>query len=155
MIFGLFKKAAPRKPPPLTSEAIQPVDKPVSLADAKRVFRAYTVAHGILDTREVADHVGYMVDDIKSHEESLREEAEQYKPEVADAKDALKEALRDSKTAKTPEEKEAAEDEVESCREALDDAQRVYERAAKELADFKADKRQFLIEYVNRQFQRD
>ncbi len=158
MIFGLFKKAPPpppQKPRPLTTDMIQPVGQPLTLTDAKAVFRAYTLQVGVLEKDEVALHVGYMVDEIKSHEESLKEDAQQFKEAMREAADEVKEAKRELAKAKSEQEKADSQSDLEEAEFNLQAAKQDFEEAAQALAAFKADKREFLIEYVNQQFQGD
>jgi hypothetical protein len=160
MIFGLFKKSPapppqPQNPPPLTTEMIQPVGQPLSLTDAKAVFRAYTLRVGVLDKDEVALHVGHMVDEIKSHEEALKEDAQQFKEAIREAASEVKDAKRELSKAKSEQEKADAQSDLDEAEFNLQAATQDFEEAAKALADFKADKREFVIKYVNQQFQRD
>ncbi|HRF12234.1 MAG TPA: hypothetical protein PLR37_08895 [Candidatus Accumulibacter phosphatis] len=159
----MFSKFFKRKEPPvLKPEMLQPIDTPISTADAKQLFKEWMVRIGHfsdkdpLDRLELSAHAGYMIDEMKEHEGLLREEVRDAKESVADAVKEEKDELRELKKllakCNDPSEKSEIEAEIADCEYRIAKfpndwlAPRV-----KALADFKADKREFLVHYINMQ----
>ncbi|ABA90286.1 hypothetical protein Pcar_3051 [Syntrophotalea carbinolica DSM 2380] len=147
-MFGFFKK----KYPLLKNEMITPVGEPVNTSEAKRIFKQFMKEIGYLEKDELTEHAGYLSEEIKDHEQGLREECLDKKEEIAEAKRLLKELKSNLKKAEG-EEKEDIECEIEDIEDDLEDFVKELEQAAEALAKFKKDKREFLIEYINNQTQ--
>lgn len=148
-------QAAKRTPPILRGDMLQPVDAPITTAEAKRVFKEWMVQIGHLDKQEVGDHVKYFADAMKEHEGDLKMEAdhekELAKDEFAEEKEYLKEAKRE--LAKCNDEARKAELQAE-----IKDSEEMIARMTASLAEhdkaldaFKKDKREFLVNYINEQ----
>lgn len=158
MFFDLFKK---KEPPILKPEMLQPVDAPISTAEAKRIFKEWMLKIGHLsikdklDKMELSDHVGYFVEELKQHEESLKLDIDDEKESVADSVKEEKEEIRDLKKelakCKEQAERQHIEEEIAHCERAIANYQDSLAARVKELADFKADRRAFLVDYINTQ----
>lgn len=158
MFFDLFKK---KEPPILKPEMLQPVDAPISTAEAKRIFKEWMVNIGHLsnkdniDKMELSDHVGYFVEDMKQHEEALKFDIDDEKEAVAESIREEKEEIRDLKKelakCKDHTQRENIEGQIAHCERAIANYQESLAVRVKELADFKADRRAFLVDYINTQ----
>lgn len=147
----IFGKSKP-KYPKITNEMLQPIDATLSTTDAKRiikeVFRQVGYCEDATEARMEAESLG---DSIRYHEENLRSDLEMIKEEydrdLAEWKSELQDLKDDIKTAE-PGELESTKEEIALHNQYKpDDGD--YLRAKKALADFKADKRAFLISYIN------
>ncbi len=158
MFFDMFKK---KEPPVLKPEMLQPVDAAISTAEAKRIFKEWMLKIGHLsnkdklDKMELSDHVGYFVEDMKQQEESLKFEIDDEKESIAESIKEEKEEIRDLKKdlakCKDPTERESIEAQIADCERAIANYQESLAERVKALADFKADRRAFLVEYINTQ----
>jgi len=158
MFFGLFKK---NEPPILKPEMLQPVDEPISAAEAKRIFKEWMVKIGHLsnkdklDKMELTDHVGYFVEEMKQHEEALKfdinDEKESVAASIKEEKDEIRTLKKDFAKCKDEAERENIEGQIAHCERAIENYQASLAARVKELADFKADRRAFLIDYINTQ----
>lgn len=145
--------------PVLSSEHLQPVDQPINTVLAKQLFKEWMLKIGYLDKQEISLHVGYFAEEMRSYEENLREELREGKKNLAFETKESKEEIKRIKMAlancKDDTKKAELEDELADAEDEL----RLYAMGpegdiakAQELLDaFKADKRAFLIEYVNGQ----
>ena len=150
MIFGLFKK----KYPILTPENIEPVDAPISTAEAKRIFKAFMSQIGYLERGELAEHAGYLADDIKEMTEAYREDLADLKSQIPELKAEIKKLNQELTNCAGNEQKDI-EKEINWTKEALDQLLMDIEDTKREQAEFKRDKRSFLIRYINDQTQDD
>lgn len=145
-------------PPPIRPEQIEPQDAKLSVVDAKKVFREYMLAIKFLDKQEVAEHVGYFAEELKSQEQFLREEVarakEDFGPDITELKGEIRKLERDIAKANDPEKKAELEAELIDVRSDLAEQSKFVEEAEREFRDFKEDKRAFLVEYINQQTQR-
>jgi septal ring factor EnvC (AmiA/AmiB activator) len=158
MFFDLFKK---KEPPILKPEMLQPADAPISTADAKRILKEWMVKIGHLsnkdklDKMELTDHVGYFVEEMKQHEESLKFDIDDEKESVAESIKEEKEEIRDLRKelakCNDPAEKGNIEAQIADCERSIASYQESLAERVKALADFKADRRAFLVEYINTQ----
>jgi hypothetical protein len=158
MFFDLFKK---KEPLILKPEMLQPVDAPISTAEAKKIFTEWMVKIGHLsnkdklDKMELSDHVGYFVEEMKQHEESLKFDIDDEKESVAESIKEEKEEIRDLKKdlakCQDPAERGNIEAQIAHCERAIANYQESLAKRVKELADFKTDRRAFLVEYINTQ----
>lgn len=151
-LFGSKKKTYPV----LASEMLQPVENKIGTTEAKRIYREWMLKIGYLDKQEVGDHVGYLADDIRSTEEYLKEEVERWKAEskdeAAELKQEIKELKARIKACKDSTEKTTLEEELADAQEDLASSNESFLIEAQQaLAAFKADKREFLIDYINSQ----
>lgn len=101
---------------------------------------------------ELSDHVGYFVEEMKQHEESLKFDIDDEKESVGES---IKEEIRDLKKelAKCidPAERENIEAQIADREHAIANCQESLADRFKVLVDFKADRRAFLVEYINTQ----
>lgn len=146
-MFGLFKK----RYPVLTLEMFSPSDKPISTADAKRLFKQYMKDIGFLAREELSDHAGYLADEIKQDEEYLKGEWLEKKNEVSRITTRIKELKKKIPGCTDPTKKELIEGEIEDLKEELEFATKDLEKAAQEYTTLKNDKRAYLVDYINRQ----
>lgn len=119
--------SAPRKPksyPLMTMDMIGSNGQPITTAQAIKLFKLFMLRSGYLQKNEITEHAEYFAEEIRSQTDALAED-------LAAARAALKTCSEEDKI---------------SCQDAV-------ESARFDLADFKADKRQFLIKYVNQQTQ--
>lgn len=147
----LFSPPKP-KHPRVTNEMLQPVDATISAADAKRILKSLYLKIGYCaDKAEANLEAEMLADDMRYHEEDLSNEydflKEEYQQELADWQEelgALKEDLKDA----APEDKAGAKEEIAAHQQykPSDEAAR---KAKQALATFKADKRAYLIAYIN------
>lgn len=158
MFFDLFKK---KEPPILKPEMLQPVDAPISTLEAKKIFKEWMVKIGHLsnkdklDKMELSDHVEYFVEEMKQHEEALKFDIDDEKESVAESikeeKEEIHNLKKDLSKCKDPGEREAIEAQIAQCERAIANYQESLAVRVKGLADFKADRRSFLVEYINTQ----
>ncbi len=147
-MFGFFKKKCPL----LKEEMLTPVDEPISTTEAKRIFKQFMKDIGYLEKDELADHAGYLADEIKGHEQYLKEEVSDKKEEVAEFKRQIKEQNNSLKNADTAK-KEDIQYEIDDLEDELVYSQKELEQATEVLSKFRKDKRAFLVEYINSQTQ--
>lgn len=152
MFFGLFGK---KEPPILRAGMLEPVDALISTAEAKRIFKEWMLKIGHLDRQEVGDHVGYFADAIKDHEEYLKMESDHEKDitkeEIPEEKEYLKEAKRDLSKCKDDSQRAELQSDVSACEETIERHTAQLADHGKPLNDFKKDKREFLVSYINDQ----
>lgn len=152
----------PKTYPVLRADMLQPVDNKITTQEAKRIFKEWMLKIGYLDKQEVGDHVGYFADEMREHEQGLREDVQQAKADLAEEIKLVKEDIKGLKAqlkSCKPEEKPGLEAELEdSEKELLELTSKPYEdlvRAEKALEDFKADMRDMLVKYINQQVHGD
>jgi hypothetical protein len=146
-MFGLFKKSYPV----LTPEMFSPADKPISTADAKRLFKQYMKDIGFLDREELSDHANYLGDEIKQDGEYLKGDWLEKKSEVSRITTRLKDITKKVSSCADPKKKELIEGEITDLNEDLDFATKELQIATEAYTAFKNDKRSYLIDYINRQ----
>lgn len=150
-IFGNTKP----KYPIVTNDMVQPADVPITTAAAKRALKTFLREIGYCDGATEANmEANCFADDVNQHEEKLKWEVEQaeadYRGNIAywnEELDLIKDGLDD---ADTPTERAEIKEEIDTHKASKPaDAELV--EAKKRLADFRADKRAFLISYLNEQ----
>ena len=145
-MFGFFKK----KKILLKDEMITPLGQPISTADAKRIFKTFMKETGYLDKDELSLHADYLSDEIRDHADYLKGCAQDANQDVSEAKKQLK-TLRSKIKSVSDDSKQDIENEIANLEDDLVIFEEDKKNASEELADFKKDKKLFLIEYVNRQ----
>ena len=142
--------ARPKSVPIMTMDMIDNNNQPISTAEAVKLFKEFSLKTGHLSKEELAEHGRYFSDEIREHAESLKEDST---GDLANIKEQIKDAKARRKIAKDEEQKLEIDEELESLQ--LDLASEIdsTKAALAELAEFKADKRAFLIGYTNRQTQ--
>lgn len=117
-------KPKPKTYPLMTWDMIGSHGQPINTVQAVKLFKLFMLRSGFLQQDQLAEHAGYFSDEIRNTTEALAED-------LATARQELKTCA--------PEDKANYKEAVEAAR--------------LQLADFRADKRQFLITYVNQQTQ--
>ena len=170
--------AKPKIIPIMTMEMIQSNGGPITAAQAVKLFKEFALKTGYLYKEELTEHGQYFAQEMKDEAEFLEQDAkgelDQLKYDLNELKDQRKEAK-----AREQELKAEFKDTTEACdkdriKEEIAHEQEKLEGIAEELsmaeiaiqeeverlapiakawADFKADKRQFLVTYTNRQTQ--
>lgn len=152
MFFDLFKK---KEPLILRPEMLQPIDNKITTMEAKRIFKEWMLKIGHLDKQEVGDHVGYFSVAIKDQEECLKMEADHEKDQtkelLAEEKEYLKDAKRELATCKDESQKAELQSDVDAFEQEIARLTKCLVDHNKPLDDFKKDKRDFLVNYVNDQ----
>jgi hypothetical protein len=144
-MFRFFRK----KRPTLKPEMIEPADVPISTTEAKRIYRDYLKAYDRdLDARgraEAVQQFAYL----------MKEREEEYTLAIANKKEGIKDTLSDIKELKARlkkapgDDREDIEGEIEYLEELLISPEKNVAECESILAEFKADKRAFLVEYIN------
>ena len=147
-MFGLNK---PKSFPRLTPDMIQPPGKTPEAAEAKRLYIDFMSAIGFHAKQDLSLHARYFAEDLRSHEQTLREQVADAKQDLQDAKSSLKECKAELKAAKDDKERKWAEEALSRAEAAVNDAEVSLTTAQDDLQSFKLDKRPFLVEYVNRE----
>ena len=143
--------------PVLTAEMFNPSDAKISFADAKKLFRKYMLQIGYLDKQEVGDHVAGFADEVRQHEQYLKDELAgmQSDPDlnydVAEHKRVLKALRRDIEKCVDAQEKASLESQLAHWEAELHDIVHDREQAVAALRSFQDDKRAFMIDYINEQ----
>jgi esterase/lipase len=131
----------------------KPPEAMISSSEAKRMFKQCMLQLGVLGRGELTEHLGYFIEEMKSHEEYLRLEVdaakEAYGAEIAEEKANISRWKKHLAKAKSPEDVEEAMDEISASEEELANLLRHVDGAKEELAIFKDDKREFLVRYLN------
>lgn len=144
--------------PLLTPEMIEPQDTNITTALAKNIYRAYGTQAIGLDHEEISENLEYFVDELRQHEELLKDDVlsahESLDDDISESKAEIARLKRRLAKAKDSEDKEELEDELAAAQEDFQMMSQGIAEPEAALAAFKADKRQFLVDYINRQFQR-
>lgn len=150
--------------PILKPEMFEPRDQPITTAQAKKLYKEFLTQVGYFkahdyDRNEIAYDVEQLVDAINEREESLKferdNEVEQRKEALAEAKEDLKEAKRELKSCKDDAKRAELEADVQAAEEWVGRHQKAIDELKAAPTTFKADKREFLIDYINRQLHGD
>ena len=150
MIFGLFKKRYPLA----RLDMIEPLDLPISATEAKKFYRWFVKEIGFAtDRQDIADGARYLGDEIKYWQQALKDECEQYAADLKEAKANLAEAEKRLAKCRDADMREDLEVDVADCRSDVDTISEDLAKAKRELADFKNDKRAFVIDYINQEVQ--
>ena len=122
---------------PLTVDKFPP--EPIDLTTAKQIYRTYMLSTGLYDKEDVSEGARMFSEEVKEEIRMLKEEISEQKSNVAETRSQLK--------------KETDPDEIESMKDEIEDYESEVERASSELAQLNADKKHFLIDYINREIQ--
>lgn len=135
----------------LRADQIEPEDAPITRVLAKKIYRDYMLQTGHLEKDELADHVEYLVDEMNDHEEELKDERDEFRENLAEEKRELAEAKKALKAMGGSGDEEHWEDEVKTLKESVHSLAAKLEDVKQRLTAFKADKRSFLVEYINQE----
>ena len=149
-MFELFKK----KYPILTVSTITTANQPITTIDALKIFIEHMLNIGYLDKDELSEHLGYLSDAIKRHEQHLKDEVADTKEEIHEAKTELANLKKKLLTC-SDDEKEDVEGGIELLEGELVIAAVDIEKASSALVEFNRDKRAFLVDYINTQVHGD
>jgi len=149
----IFGKSKP-KYPVITNDMLQPVENKISTTDAKRITKQLFLQIGYCeDAQDARFEAESLADSIRYHEEGLRDELEMLKDEfdgeMNEWNDDLS-MLKDEVKQASDSDKDEAKVELAEHQESKPDG-REYLAVKQRLADFKSDKRAFLITYINEQ----
>lgn len=141
----------------MTIDMIVSNGKPITATQAATVFKLFARGTGILeDEREIRDHCESFKDELKEEIKSRRDEVSRIKDpndgEISVVKAKIREAKGDLKSAKTEDEKDRVEMEIDEAMEILEYWKEELELAQGSLKELMDDKRQYLVEYVNRNY---
>lgn len=155
----MFSFGAKKAYPMIYVHNIVPVDKAVTTNDAKRVYKQWMVKIGLYsittveDRRELADAVAYLGEVIHEREGELKSDYEVAKEDQHYFIDELKADLRylrkELATCKDSIEVYEINEGITECESELAIRTAKVEIAHRKYVDFKADKRAFLIDYIN------
>jgi actin-related protein len=133
----------------MTPEMITPLDKPISTSRAALIYKKYMLKVGYMDKSDVSDFVRSLKEDMAEREEELKYEIKTAKEQVAEAKSEVKIAKKKLSKCKDDDEREYAQEELATATVELEEEISGYEIFTAELALFKKDKRDFLLNYIN------
>ena len=134
----------------MTVDMIECSTGTITTAQAVKLFKEFALKTGYLHKDELTEHAEYFSDAMKEHAEALKEDAIGEVPFIKGLLSQLKAQRKEMSDKEAIEEiNEQIIDAQADLATAVDDAK----EAAKLLADFKADKTQFLIGYMNEQTQ--
>lgn len=150
LIFGKAKPKYPR----VTNDMLQPVDAILSTTDAKRIIKAFYLQIGYCEDKSDASYEAEcLADSIRDHEESLRDDIKdaetEYKQAITEWKEELADLENDLADA-DPADREETQADIAAHKKNKPSGPDIIE-AKQALATFKADKRAFLIAYINEQ----
>ena len=101
----------------MTMDMIQSNGGPITTAQAVKLFKEFALKSGYLDKDELTEHAGYFSDELKGHEQQLKEESD---GDIAALKEALSELKARRKGETDKETRETLDEEIESAKEQLD-----------------------------------
>lgn len=150
-------QAIPVRPstfPVMTLDNITPVGQAITSAQATKIFRLYMLQTGYLDKQELPDWARSFSEDMKSHGKSLVYDVlhEKRQLKAGEALEctleirALKRRLEKNNTACKRAE---IQNEIEECEVAYFEEAKYLRKAEVALKEFRADKRQFTVDYIN------
>lgn len=146
------------KYPEMTMEMIDSDGKPINTATAVKLFKEFMLKVGYLDKSELAEHAEDFAREIKEHGSALTEdlahEKERAQADIADIKSNIFGLKKQMAASSDPAQREEFAVEIADLQDELKSTgQEDIKYAQAEHAAFKADKRAFLVSYVNQQIQ--
>lgn len=177
-LFDLFKKKEPELKdstdvlPVVTSSSFEPEDMLINATLAKKLYKESLLTTGYFDVDEASESVRLFAEAMRNEGESIRDQIESAKEDMAYAKDqlaskksdvALKKkelaSIRKSVDSEEAEEFKETASELEILQEELEELEDEVEAGKQEVADqqkygaeFRKDKRRFLVEHLNLEF---
>lgn len=148
----------PASYPVMTLEMIDSGDRPIDAATAVKLYRQFMLQTGYLDKQELAYHAGHFAQEMKDHRQGLAEDVAHEKDRWSEPVVRLQAEIAELKKAKAAIKDEAQRSQLnediknlqEEIAEHRDDTEYL-NTAQSALKDFRDDKRQFLVAYVNQQ----
>ncbi len=133
----------------MTLGMITPLDKPISTARAVQIYKKYMLKVGYMGKSDVSDYVRSLKEDMDEREEELKYETKYAKEQITEAKSEVKSAKKQLSKCKDDDDREYAQEELDTATVELEEEVARYEGFVAELALFKKDKRDFLLNYIN------
>lgn len=133
----------------MTPDMMRPVDKPISRNRAVQIYKKYMLGIGYLEKGDISDYVRSLKEDMVEWEEELKYEIKNAKEQVADAQAKVKRLKKQLKKCKDDDDREYVQEELDTGAAELFEETAAYEKFVAELAQFKKDKRAFLLNYIN------
>lgn len=145
--------------PLMTFDNIIPNGKAITSAQAVKIFRLYMLAVGYLDKQELPDWARSFSEDMKRHGESLgynvlHEKQQLNAGEALECTLEIRALKRRLAKIKTPSKRAEIASEIEEAEIAYYEEAKYLREAEQALKDFRADKRQFTVDYINNITQR-
>lgn len=148
---------APVRPttfPVMTLDNITPKGQAITSAQAVKVFRLYMLAVGYLDKQELPDWARYFSEDMKLHGIELVDRVKEEKRKVKEYSEFIgaseirvlkRQLLKTNDNLK----RDAIEREIEEYQSEMHEEEKYLHQAQVALQAFRADKRQFVVDYIN------
>ncbi len=133
---------------PLTTDEFSP--DPINLTAAKKIYRQYILSTGLYDKEDVAEGARMLGEEIKCELDMLKDEITEQKNNIRETQAQIKTIKAEQKT--TSDETDAQE-EIEELKGEIADYKEDLELASKQYTALKADKKTFLIDYINKEIQ--
>lgn len=154
-MFDFLFKPKVKTYPIIKPETFTPPDAPISTADAKKLYKQVMQIIGFVDKGCMADYVRYLAEAMKEEEDYLREELNKERDfiheEIQFDRDCLRDLKSSLRAANTDDERAAIALEISEHEESISQAQKRINEEKALFDAFRADKRAFLVEYMNRE----
>lgn len=140
--------------PVMTLDNITPYGQAITSAQAVKVFRLYMLAVGYLDKQELPDWARYFAEDMKLHGLELVDRVKEEKRKVKEYSEFIgapeirvlkRQLLKTNDSVK----RDAIERKIEDYKFEMDEEEKYLRQAQAALQAFRADKRQFVVDYIN------
>lgn len=145
------------KYPALTMSMIDSNGSAISSTQAVKFFKDFALSIGYLQKDELDSHASFFSEEIKAQAECLKDDLAYAKEcasdDVSDARKVVLALQKRLKKCKTSADIDQTTADLAEAKESLDDALYETNEAQEALNSFNADKRHFLIQYVNSQTQ--
>jgi paraquat-inducible protein B len=139
----------------LTADMIAAADQPVSAKKAVQVYKKFMLKVGYLEKDDIADFVRSLKEQMAEHEEELKYEIKNAKELMVEAKSELKSCKKQVAKSKDDDDREYAQEEFDTAEAELKAETAAYEKLVADLAHYKKDKREFLLNYINSEIHGD
>ena len=149
VILNKGSSGAGTRHPIVHSGHFQPETAMITLTDAKKFYRQYLREFTEQDREEIAEAVRMFAADVAEAIEDMKADAQNAEQDAREARERIAEL--EHKLAASP----GDEDLVDALEEARDELASALKENSEALAEAKAlrlDKRQYLIDYINREF---
>jgi len=147
--------ASQKRYPILRADMILPVDQPIPTVKAIQIYKEFMLKVGYLEKYELAWHADEFAESMRRRTDELaddvRYETECLDTASADTKQQIANLKHQYSQATDPDERECINDEIDDLKQELTPDDSDLKAAKKTLQSFRRDKRQFLIDYVNRE----
>lgn len=147
---ALRKRPIEKSPPILTADSIQPAGEAISLVEAKKVYREYLQSYSGLGREDIVEHVRMFSEEASERLQDLKNDARESAQGIKRGRKLITEIKEKLKSTPNDELLEALED----AEGELEFDQRRKKESLNEAATLRKDKRKFLVDYINAEFQR-